>query len=103
MVRTNAFCIIAGQPERGGIKGPQLDHRFCPDCKSWMFTRIAGMDDVLNMRPTMFDDPGWCHPFIETMTAHKLPWAQVPARHSYEGFPPPEDFQRLLDEFAATL
>lgn len=101
MVPAQAFRVTAGQPEKGGIKGPQLDHYFCPDCKTWMFTRIVGMAEIVNVRPTMFDDSNWSRPFIETMTAEKLPWVETPARYSYEGFPPPEDFQRLLDAFTA--
>ncbi len=102
MIPTEAFRVMAGEPERGGIKGPQLEHFFCPDCKTWMFTRVVGMNFV-NVRPTMFDDPRWSRPFIETMTAEKLPWAQTPARYRYEGFPPVEDFPRLMEEFAASL
>jgi hypothetical protein len=103
MVPPAAFRVTAGETVRGGIKGPQLDHRFCPECMTWMFTRIAGVDDFLNLRSTMLDEPRWCTPFIETMTAEKLPWADTPAKHKYPGFPPPEDYGRLLAEFAATL
>jgi hypothetical protein len=68
-----------------------------------MFTRIVGMGEFVNVRPTMFDDPKWTRPFIETMTAEKLPWAETPARHSYPGYPPVEHYQRLMEEFAASL
>lgn len=103
MVTPATFRVTAGETVRGGAKTPQLDHRFCPDCMSWMFTRIAGVEDFLNLRPTMLDDPRWSVPFIETMTSDRLPWATTPARHSYAGFPPPEDYGPLLAEFAATL
>jgi hypothetical protein len=102
LVPVAAFVVTAGSPVRGGIKGPQLDHNFCPDCMSWMFTRIAGMDFV-NVRPTMLDDPRWAVPFIETVTAEKLPWATTPARHRYAHYPPPEDYGPLMAEFAASL
>ena len=46
MVPAEAFRVTAGEPVKGGIQGPRLDHYFCPDCKSWMFTRIDGMDFV---------------------------------------------------------
>jgi len=101
IVPAQAFRVVAGEPVRGGIKGPQLEHFHCPDCKTWMFTRIAGITDFVNVRPTMFDDPRWCRPFIETMTADKLPWVQIPARYSYEQFPSFEDLHRLMAEFAA--
>lgn len=101
MIPTQAFRVISGEPVKGGLQGPELDHFFCPSCMTWMFTRIVGVDDFVNVRPTMFDDPKWGPPFIETMTAEKLPWAQTPARHSYAAFPPMADYQRLLEEFAA--
>ena len=99
MVPAAAFRVTAGEPVKGGVRGPQLDHYFCPDCKTWMFTRIAGQDFVY-VRPTLLDDPRWTEPFIETMTAEKLAWVRTPARHSFEGFPAPEDYQRLVAEFA---
>ena len=39
-------------------------------------------------------------PFIETMTSEKLDWATTPAVHSYPAFPPMEDFQSLMTEYA---
>lgn len=101
MIPANAFTVTSGQPVRGGIKGPELKHYFCPDCMTWMFTRIVGVGDFVNVRPTMFDDPGLSRPFIETMTDERLPWAETPAKHSYAGFPPVEDYGRLMAEFAA--
>lgn len=103
MIPAQAFRVMDGEPVKGGAQGPDLDHFFCACCKTWMFTRIAGMDDFVNVRPTMFDDPRWSEPFMKTMTAEKLAWVQTPARHSYEGFPPPEDFERLTTEFAASV
>lgn len=103
MVPAKAFSVTLGEPVRGGVKGPQLSHFFCPDCMTWMFTRIVGMDDFVNVRPTLFEDLRWTQPFIETMTAEKLLWAETPARHSYAGFPPLEDYQRLIEEFAASI
>ncbi|WP_048649212.1 GFA family protein [Nitratireductor soli] len=103
MIPGQAFRVTKGEPVKGGIKGPQLDHYCCPSCMTWMFTRIAGVDDFVNVRPTMFDDMPWNRPFIETMTADKLSWVETPARHRYEGFPPVEEFPQLLEEFARSL
>lgn len=100
MVAGDAFRVTRGETVRGGIKGPMLDHRFCPDCLSWMFTRIEGRDFV-NVRPAMFDNPAWRMPFIEVQTAEKLDWVTIPARHSFERFPPPEAYGPLIAEFAA--
>lgn len=101
MVPTEAFAVVQGKTAVGGLRGPQLRHHFCPSCMSWMFTRIAGLDAFLNVRPTLLDDPSWFSPFIETMTREKLAWAETPARHRFEGFPAMEDFPRLMAEFAA--
>ena len=100
MVPSDGIRVITGEPVTGGIKGPQLDHNMCRDCGTWMFTRITGIEAFVNVRPVMFDVPEWALPFIETMTTEKLDWAQTPARHSYEGFPPEQDFPMLLEDFA---
>lgn len=101
MVLAEAFRVVAGEPVKGGLRGPQLDHYFCPHCMTWMFTRVSGFDAFVNVRPTMFDVPRWSRPFIETMTAEKLDWVELPVARSYAGFPPPEDYQGLMEAFAA--
>jgi len=102
MVAAEAFAVTEGAPVAGGLRGPELDHRFCPQCLTWMFTRIAGAGFV-NLRPTMFDDVSWFRPFIETCTAERLPWATTPARHRFAGFPPVEMYESLMRAFAAEL
>jgi hypothetical protein len=103
MIPGEAFEVTQGHPVVGGLHGPQLDHNFCPHCMTWMFTRIAGVDGFVNLRPTMLDDVSWFEPFIETCTAEKLPWAITPARHHFEGFPPMEIFASLMREFTEQL
>lgn len=102
MIPAQGFRVVAGEPVKGGLRGPQLDHYCCPECMSWVFTRIAGVDAFVNVRPTMFDDASWAEPFIETMTSEKLPWVATPARHSYETFPPEAEFADLMAAFAAS-
>jgi hypothetical protein len=99
-IPTGGFRVTEGEPVPGGLQGGTIRHHFCPHCKSWMFTRIEGMDLFVNVRATMLDDTSWYTPFIETWTDERLPWATTPARHSYPGFPPEADFPRLLAEFA---
>ncbi|MCB1351104.1 MAG: GFA family protein [Rhodobacteraceae bacterium] len=101
MVPAQGFQVLAGDPVAGGLRGPELDHRFCPDCMSWIFTRIHGWDEMVNVRPVMFEDLRWAEPFLETMAAEKLPWVNLPVRRSYAGFPPEADFPDLLAQFAA--
>jgi hypothetical protein len=99
MCKSESFRVTSGSPVKGGAKGPELDHYFCPECKTWMFTRITGMDAFVNVRPTMFDQQSPVAPYIETMTAEKLPWVNIPVQHSFTGFPPVADFMSLLDSF----
>ena len=47
------------------------------------------------------DDARGFRPFIETFTSEMLPWAKTPAVHSFEKFPPMEDYPKLLAAFAA--
>ena len=96
----DGFRVTEGTPVIGGLHGPDLHHNFCPHCMTWMFTRVEGMDGFVNVRPTLLEDRSWFSPFIETMTKEKLTWAETPARHRYEGFPPMEDFGKLMAEFS---
>jgi len=98
-VPTEGFALTEGETELGGLQG-ELRHHFCGWCKSWLFTRIPGLDWFVNVRATMLDDPGWYAPFVETCTAEKLPWAETPAVHRFSGFPDEGDFPQLLGEFA---
>lgn len=98
-IPADGFEIIEGEPVPGGCD-PSVGHHFCADCMTWMFTRPAGVDWFVNLRPTMLDDPRWFAPFIETYTGEKLPWATTPAAHSFAKFPPMEAYESLLAEFA---
>ena len=63
----------------------------------------AGVDFFVNVRPTMLEDTSWTSPFIETYTSEKLAWATTPAVHSYEKFPPMEDYEGLVAAYAASV
>lgn len=101
IIPADGFRVTEGTPVIGGAHGAELHHFFCPRCMTWMFTRVEGFDGFVNVRPTLLDDHDWFVPFIETMTKEKLPWAETPARHGFEGFPPMEEFGRLMAEYAA--
>jgi hypothetical protein len=94
------FRVTEGEPVIGGLHGADLHHYHCPWCKTWMFTRAEAMEGFVNVRPSLFEDRAWFSPFIETMCRDKLPWAETPARHRFEEFPPMEDFGALMREFA---
>lgn len=95
----DSFELLQGEPVIGGLHGATR-HYFCPHCKSWLFTHIDGMDDLVNLRATMLDDAASYRPFIETCTSEMLPWAKTGALHSFEKYPPMEQFAPLLAEFS---
>ena len=99
-IPTEGFAVIEGEPVVAGASA-EAGHHFCPDCMTWMFTRPAGLDFFVNVRPTMLEETGWYSPFIETYTSEKLAWATTPAEHSYEKFPEMDDFGPLLGAYAA--
>ncbi len=103
MIPSNAFSVTKGEPVVGGLHGPRQHLFFCPGCMTWILTRIEGIDDFVNVRPTMLLDTSWFSPFIETMTKEKLSWATTPATHSYSEFPPMTEYQSLMAEFAGNL
>lgn len=98
-IPSTGFEVTRGETVVGALHGPNR-HDYCPNCMSWMFTRPAGMDWFVNVRPTLLDDASWFEPFIETGMADKLPWATTPAVHGFEGFPPFEAYAELSREFA---
>ncbi|MDW4499270.1 GFA family protein [Sulfitobacter sp. D35] len=101
MVAGDAFRVTKGDTVQGGLKGPQIDHRFCPECMSWMYTQFSDTDAYVNVRPTMLDDPSWFAPYVESWTSEKLPWVTLPVEQSYPQFPPKEDRPKLGEGFAA--
>jgi hypothetical protein len=98
-IPSQGFEVIRGEPAIGALHGPTR-HHFCPHCMSWVFTRPQGTDALVTVRATMLDDTRWAAPFVETYTCEKLPWVTTPAAHSYERFPPFEDFDRLIAGYA---
>ena len=98
-VPSEGFAVTQGEPVIGGLHGASR-HFFCSHCMSWLFTRPEGIDSFVMLRSVMLDDTAGIAPFIETWTSEKLPFATTGAVHSYAGFPPMEDYPRLLKAFA---
>ncbi|SLN53084.1 Glutathione-dependent formaldehyde-activating enzyme [Roseivivax jejudonensis] len=99
-VPDDGFDHQGADPVRGGTRGEGIAHFFCPDCMSWMFTRIEMLPGMVNLRATMLDDPAWAAPFVETQTDEKLPFAHVDAVASFARFPEMAEMQDLVERFA---
>jgi hypothetical protein len=93
------FEVTAGEPVIGGLRA-ETQHFFCPSCMSWLFTRIAEAEWVVNVRATMMDEAADFAPYMETYTSEKLAWVTTPAVRSYAKFPEPGDYQVLIGEYA---
>lgn len=100
MIPSSGLAVTKGSPVRGGLRAAPTHHHHCPACMSWMFTRFDGLDEYVNVRPTLFEDIAWFSPFIETMSRNRLPWATTPAPHSVDAFPPMSEYQRLMEVYA---
>jgi hypothetical protein len=99
MYAADNFQVTQGEPVMGGLKAFPA-HYVCPECSSWVFTRIATpTGELVNVRSTMFEYDDHARPFIETCVAEKLNWVQVGATHSFDQFPPGDQFGALIGEF----
>lgn len=97
---SSAFRVTAGEPELGGLRA-ETKHYFCPECKSWLFTRPQGVGELVNVRATMMEDAQSFEPFVESYTDEMLPWAKTNAVHSFEKFPAESDYRELIAAYAA--
>jgi hypothetical protein len=100
-IPADGFQVVAGETVIGGIRGPQIHHHHCDRCKSWVFTRVDGLDFFVNLRATMLDDHGWFVPFVEVYTSEKLPWAATGAVHSFATQPEMDGYQALVADYGA--
>jgi len=99
-IPSDGFAVVSGEPVIRGLNGMSR-HHFCGWCMSWMFTRIEGLDDFVNLRPTMLDRHGWFVPFVEFCTDEKLSWVTTAAVHSYPAIPPVSEFAMLVEQYSA--
>ncbi|MBE7185866.1 MAG: GFA family protein [Methylobacterium mesophilicum] len=97
----SGFRVTEGEPVIGGLYGATR-HFFCSWCMSWMWTRPDGLDWIVNLRPTMLDEPRDFSPFLEVWTEQGFKWAKTPARHSFGQAPPLKAYQELMEEFASS-
>ena len=94
------FAVTQGETVRGGRRtGP--DHQFCPECMSWLFTLPEGLDGLVNVRSSMFDDAGEHRPYVEMFVDEALPGAASGAVHSYGSFPGESEYPELIAAYGA--
>jgi hypothetical protein len=96
----DGFEVVQGEPVIGGLHGPDR-HYHCPHCKSWLFTRPARLDFLVNLRASTLDDHAWFAPFVETCTSEGFGWAKTGAVHSFANIPEDAAFEPIVADFAA--
>ena len=96
---SDAFEIVEGEPVLGGMRASPR-HFFCPDCMSWLFTRLVETEAFVNVRATMVEGVQAFRPFMETYTSEKLPWATTGAARSFEEFPASEQYPELIRAYS---
>jgi hypothetical protein len=94
-----AFTISEGTVQRGGMKGDDIHHYFCGDCMTWLYTQNVGLDEFVNIRPSMLDDSSGFEPFAEVFAKEKMGWVTTPAIRSYETEPSMQEFGGLIEEY----
>jgi hypothetical protein len=99
MLPTAGFEVVEGEPVIGGLHGASR-HFHCGHCKSWLFTKPEGMDDMVNLRASMLEDASWFTPFVETCRAEGFAWANTGAKHSFPNIPEMGAWGPLIQEFA---
>lgn len=98
-IPSEGFAVTQGELVPGGLQ-TEMRHSYCAHCKSWVCTRMPGMDSFVNVRSTLLDEPGdWATPFVETFASEKLPWVSTPAVHSFREFPPIEAWEGFVRDF----
>ncbi|MEV8466534.1 GFA family protein [Fluviibacterium sp. DFM31] len=99
LVPAAALLVEGADPVIGGLHGAEQRHHFCPHCLSWIFTRITGLEDYVNLRSVLFDGLADQPPFMATCTAEALPWAHTGATVSFAGMPSEADFYDAMGRF----
>ncbi|WP_193142552.1 MULTISPECIES: GFA family protein [unclassified Meridianimarinicoccus] len=101
LVPAAAFQVEGADPVIGGLHDADQRHHFCPHCLSWIFTRITGLEDFVNLRSVLFDGLADLPPFMATCTAEALPWVQTGATVSFAGMPGAAEFFDAMGRFEA--
>jgi hypothetical protein len=85
---------------KGGLGSRGKDHYFCKSCLNFIYSRIGGAEDRINLRTSVLENPGSFEPFVEVMTDEKLSWATVPAKHSFAQAPATkEELHALMEDY----
>lgn len=90
-----------GEVVTGGRGSVGRRHYFCKSCLNFVYSRIDGPHQRVNLRTSVLDKAASFAPFVELMTDQKMPWVSVPAVHSFASYPKSlDELQALMDAYA---
>ena len=99
-IPASGFTILQGDTAVGGSRSPALQHNFCPQCMSWVFTRPRGVDTFVNVRTSLLDEnPSWIAPFVEFYPKERQSWVTIPVVKSMDRLPNAQEYKLLAEEF----
>ena len=101
MFASEAFEVTDGEPVLGGAHREEVGQFFCPNCKSWLFTRPRQAAWLVNVRTTLLDEPRWTTPYVDIYASEKVDWVTTPAEHSFPQFPELDAFRGLMEAYQA--
>ena len=100
MFPSGAFSCT-GELIKGGLGSSGRAHYFCKSCLSFVYSQIVGADQRINLRTSTLHRAAAFEPFVELMTDEKMPWAHIPAVHSFSRYPESlDELQGLMDDYA---
>ena len=92
----------SGELIKGGLGTGARAHYFCASCLNFIYSQVTGAEHRINLRLSLLEEAASFAPFVELMTDEKMPWARVPAVHSFAQAPTSlEELQALMEAYAA--
>lgn len=91
--------VIAGETILGGLK-QATKHHFCANCLSWIYTRPAGLEGMVNIRTPLLEYASEFPPFVEFFRDEGLPGVESGAALTFGSAPQVNEFLKLKDAYA---
>ncbi len=90
-----------GELVQGGLGAVERAHYFCKSCLNFIYSRLKGAPERVNVRTSILDQAASLTPFLEVMTEAKMPWVHIPVVRSYSKFPETqEELQSLMSDYS---
>jgi hypothetical protein len=103
VVRSADLVLFGDAPEvrrSTSSWGREVNHSFCPECRTRLFGRPVESPEYANLRAGTLDDPSWVAPVAQTFVESAIPWAVIPGVRQVA--PDAFDFEELGREWRAS-